>query len=512
MISTQANPVGIDALRSDGGLIHIRPVVPGDRDELVALDERVSLRSIYLRFFSGSRHTADVYLPALLEPPSPDHRALVATVGETIVAVAAYDRLDDSSAELGLLVDDSRHHEGIGTLLVEHLAALARIDGLRKLDAVVLAENHGMIKLITSLGFAASRTHEYDTITFILDIDAGDAARDAVHRRDRISEVASMRAILAPRSVAVIGAGVRPNSAGHEILRNILQGGFTGELYAVNPRHENVLGVICVPTARDLPVAPDLAIVVVPAAHVHDVVVDCGERGARAIVLVTAGFSELGADGQERQAAVLTAARKYGMRLVGPNCLGVVNTDPAVRLQATFARPVTTPGSFSLVSQSGALGVAVIAAAERRGIGVSQFVSVGNKADVSSNDLLLAWDQDPRTEVIGLYLESFGNPRRFARIARAVSASKPIIAIKAGRSVAGQRAGQSHTAAAAASETVVDALFDEAGVLRVDGMPQLLDVVAVMTGQPAMRGPRVAVVGNSGDRKSWLPTRSPRPV
>lgn len=318
------------------------------------------------------------------------------------------------------------------------------------------------------------------------------------HLSDDRDTADRLGSLLAPRSVAVVGASPHPGAVGHELLRNILGGGFTGAVYAVNPKYDAVLGVSCVASPELLPDPVDLAVVAVPAGQVADVVRGCGARGVRSLALLTAGFSETGPDGRARQSEVTALARKHGMRLIGPNCLGLLNTDPAVRLNATFAALPMRDGDLGLVSQSGALGIAVVAAAARCGLGIAQFVSVGNKADVSGNDLLLAWEHDPRVRVIALYLESFGNPRRFARIARRVSRRVPIVAIKAGRSAAGQRAGQSHTAAAAASDDVVDALFGQAGVIRVGTIEQMLDAARVLSAQPLPAGPRVAIVGNSG--------------
>lgn len=487
-----------DAVRTDGGLVHIRPAVPADEAALIALDHRASDRSIYYRFFTVSRHAADTYVGRLLRPSSADHRALVALIGGDIVGVASFERLTDTSAEIAVLIDDQAQHKGIGTLLIEHLADVARQRGVTRFVADVLAANRAMIDVIRGLGFVVASRIEDGTVHVTFDLDQSPALLAAIDSRDRAADTASMRPLLCPRSLAVIGAGTRPRSVGHEVLRNILDGGFTGTIHVVNPHRDSVLGVASVPSARDLPTAPHLAIVAVPAAQVPDVVEACGERGARGVVLLTAGFGELGEAGESQQRAVLSAARRYGMRLIGPNCLGLVNPDPTVRLNATFAPVTLRLGSLGLVSQSGALGIAVLAAAERRGLGLSQFVSVGNKADVSGNDLLLAWERDDRTKVIALYLESFGNPRKFARIARRVSGTKPIIAIKSGRSAAGQRAGRSHTAAAASADTVIDALFRHAGVLRVDTMEQMLDVAQLLTDQPLLHGRRVAIIGNSG--------------
>jgi acyl-CoA synthetase (NDP forming) len=282
------------------------------------------------------------------------------------------------------------------------------------------------------------------------------------------------------------------------VLHNILDAGFTGNVYVVNPNRPNVQGLPCVPTAAELPEAPDLAVIALPAGQVLDAVRACGERGGRSAILLGSGFGESGADGVQLQDAVLRAARDYGMRLVGPNCIGVLNTDPTVRLDATFARLSRRPGNVAVLAQSGAFGIAVLHAMDEFGLGVSQFVSVGNKADVGGNDLLLAWERDSHTDVIAMYLESVGDPRRFARIAGQVARRKPILAIKSGRTEVGRRAGRSHTAAAASSDVAIDALFRRSGVLRMQSMGELVDTARLLAGQPLPTGPRVAIVGNSG--------------
>jgi acyl-CoA synthetase (NDP forming)/RimJ/RimL family protein N-acetyltransferase len=488
----------VDALGTHGGLVHLRPVQESDREALLALHARASNESIYYRFFTVSRHAADVYLERLLRTAADDHQTLVALVGGDMVGVAGFEPLNTTTAEFAVLVEDTEQHEGIGTLLIEHLASMARHRGIRRFVADVLGQNTAALRMIRGLGFEVSADTEYGTTHLSFDLEPRARVVAAIDARDQVADVASLHPLLAPRSVAVIGASVRPRAVGHEVLRHILDGGFTGSVYAVNPQHESVLGVPCVASPQELPVAPDLALVAIPADGVPDVVRACGERGVRGVVLLTAGFGETGTAGEALQREVLAVARRYGMRMIGPNCLGVLNSDPAVRLNATFAALPMRPGRLGLVSQSGALGIAVLAAAQRRGLDVAQFVSVGNKADISGNDLLLAWERDDHVAVIGLYLESFGNPRKFARIARRVAHSKPIIAIKAGRSLAGQRAGRSHTAAAAASDAVVDALFTQAGVLRVDSMEQLVDVSRLLLDQPLPAGPRLAILGNSG--------------
>lgn len=491
-------PIDTYALRTNGGMVRIRSAGPTDRDALVALNAAASDRSLYLRFFAVNRLAADSYVDVLLQPASPRHHALVAEVDSTVIGVVALDWDSDDSAEIGLLIADAHQQEGIGTLLLEHLAALARRVGIKQFVAEVLTGNNAMVHALHNLGFAFTAEVEAGVTRYLIDLDPSEAMVSAMDSRDRIAELASLRPLLRPASVAVIGAGNRERSVGHQVLRNIVQGGYAGSVYVVNPGHSQVLGVPCFPSAEELPVAPDLAVIAVPAEKVLQTAIDCGRRGAGALLVLSSGFGESGAHGSAEQDRLVAITRQYGMRLVGPNCLGLINTDATVKLNATFAPLSLTPGGLALVSQSGALGIAVLRASERVGLGISQFVSVGNKADVSGNDLLMCWEADERTQVIGLYLESFGNPRRFARIARRVSRTKPILAIKAGRSEAGQRAGQSHTAAAASSDVVVDALFDQAGVVRVDTMEQLLDAVRALSDQPLPDGPRVGIIGNSG--------------
>ena len=305
-------------------------------------------------------------------------------------------------------------------------------------------------------------------------------------------------ALLRPRSVAVIGASRAPGSIGGVLFGNLLAKGFAGPVYPVNPNAAFVHSVRAYPSVEALPEAPDLAIVVVPAPHVAAAVEACGKRGVRAVVVVSAGFREVGDEGAARERELLSIVRRHGMRLVGPNCLGVLNREEAVRLDATFAPAWPPSGGVAFSSQSGALGLAILEYASEIGIGISQFVSVGNKADVSGNDLLEFWEKDAGTRVILLYLESFGNPRRFLEIARRVGRDKPILAVKSGRTLAGRRAASSHTGALAGADTAVDALCAQSGVIRTDTIEELFDVGMVLAHQPPPRGPRVGIVTNAG--------------
>jgi acetyl coenzyme A synthetase (ADP forming)-like protein len=490
--------VGIDAVRTDGTLVHLRAATPDDLAALTLLHERASERSLYLRFFGLGHEPARQHVPLLASDGSAEHGALVAELDDRLVGVAEFKRVSDADAEIALLVEDAQQGSGIGTLLTEHLAQIARSYGYRRFLAEALAENTNVLRLLVDLGLPVRRSYTNGTVTLTIDLELDATAMAASDRREALADAASLRALLAPRSVAVVGASTRSNSVGHQVLRNIVDAGFTGLVYAVNPHCDSVLGVPAVANPADLPVAVDLAVVAVPASQVPGVVAACGRRGVRGLVLLSSGFGETGPAGRDLEGEVLELARRFGMRLIGPNCLGVLNTDPQVRLNATFAALPMQAGALGLASQSGALGIAVAEAAARSGVGVAAFVSVGNKADVSGNDLLMSFEHDPRVKVIALYLESFGNPRKFARIARRISATKPIIAIKGGRTPAGERAGRSHTAAAASSNVVVDALFEQAGVLRVDTMPELLDAARVLATQPVPAGPRLAIVGNSG--------------
>ena len=305
-------------------------------------------------------------------------------------------------------------------------------------------------------------------------------------------------AVFRPRSVAVVGASPRPDSLGGVILANLLARGFHGPVYPVHPTAKSVHSVRAWPSIDALPEAPDLAIIVLPAARVEAAVETCGARGVKAVDVISAGFRETGPAGAARERALVRIARQYGMRLVGPNCLGVLNRDEDIRLDATFAPAWPPSGPVAFSSQSGALGLAILEYASRIGIGISQFASVGNKADVSGNDLVEWWGRDPETRVILLYLESFGNPRRFLEVAGRVGRDKPIVAVKSGRTRAGVRAAASHTGALAGADTAVDALCAQSGVVRVNTIEELFDVGMLLAHQPAPRGRRIGIVTNAG--------------
>jgi acyl-CoA synthetase (NDP forming)/GNAT superfamily N-acetyltransferase len=489
---------GIDALLMDGRIVHVRPVSEEDREALSELYTRVSPRSRYLRFFTAGI-SIDREVQRLVAP-SDDHVVLLAEHDGLAVGVASYEILNSSQAEIALLVDDAWQGDGIGSLLIEHLAAVARRAGIQELVGDVLATNVTMLRTSTGLAPGIARDHGEDpeVVRVHIPTQPDERALAAAGVRDRTAEHNSLRPLLAPASVAVIGVSRSRSGVGHEILHSVLAGGFTGRTYVVNPHAKTIDGLDCYPSISAIPERVDLAIVAVPAASVDQVIEECGTAHAGAAVVLSAGFGEVGASGAAIESRLLASARRHDVRVVGPNCIGLINTDPWVRLNATFAPNTPVPGHLAVASQSGAVGIAILDSAERSGVGISTFVSLGNKIDVSTNDLLSYWYDDVSTRAVALYVESFGNPRRFTWLARALSTRKPILVVKSGRSTGGRRAGASHTAAAAAPDVVVDALFRQAGVLRMNTLGELLDAARLLTEQPLPAGDRVAIVGNAG--------------
>lgn len=486
-----------DVVLADGGTVRLRPLRASDDDRLVGLYSRMSEASRYFRFFSAVPASMAGHLERLRELDYERRFALVAELGDVVVAAAGYVRQGDDEAEVAFAVQDDQQGRGLGTILLEHLSAAAREHGIRRFVAEVLAANHKMLRVFTDAGFDIHRAHEHGTVEVTFDIAPTPASLEAQYVREHASEARSVARLLAPRTVAVIGASRAPGSIGHAILRNLLEGDFAGSVYPVNPNATSVGGVRSYPSVLDVPDHVDLAVIAVPAPAALEVVQDCVRKGVHGLVVISAGFAEV-PGGHDREREVVTLARRNGVRVIGPNCMGVVNTHPDVRMTATFAPFAPTQGRIGFASQSGGLGIALLARAAERGLGVSTFVSMGNKADVSSNDLLQYWEDDPDTDVILLYLESFGNPRKFARLARRIARHKPIVAVKSGRTPAGARGTASHTAALASPDVAVDALFDQAGVIRVDTLQELFDTATLLAHQPLPAGRRVAIVSNGG--------------
>ena len=490
---------GSDVLLSDGSTAHLRRLAPEDGPAVADLHGRLSRESVWLRYFSSRPILTDGEIGLLTRTGDPDHVALGAERNDRLIGVAQYDREAGSDdAEVAFVVEDAFQGKGLGTLLLEQLASIGRRHGISRFVALTLAVNRQMLSVFVNAGFAHRTTRDHDVIRVVMDIAPTPEAIAALEERDRQAVVRSMERILRPRSVAVLGASRRPGTIGHELVRNLVGGGFEGPVFPVNPRAAHVASLPCWPSIDAVPGDVDLAVVAVPAAAVEEAVDACGNRHVGGLVIVSSGFAETGPEGAKAERALARLAHRHGMRIVGPNCFGVLNTDPATSMNATFAPDPPTAGRFGFVSQSGGLGIAILAEARQRGFGLSSFVSMGNKADVSGNDLLAWWEQDDRTDVVLLYLESFGNPRKFARLARRIGRVKPIVAVKGGRSAVGRRAASSHTAALASPEEVVEAMCHQTGVVRVDTIEELFDVAQVLAAQPFAAGPRLAVISNSG--------------
>jgi acyl-CoA synthetase (NDP forming)/GNAT superfamily N-acetyltransferase len=495
-MTVQAGPSAY-ALLTDGTTVEIRPARPDDFDAVRDLHAKMSPENLYLRFFSMSQVAAEREAQRICREPAPGRGALLALLDGRVVGCGSYEAgAGSESAEVAMSVADDLHNRGVGTLLLEHLISLARSRGIRTFVAETLTENALMLQVFANAGLRAHRTLEdgvYD-LRFPLpggDGDTGiDTYLDAVAERERSADVASLAHLLTPDSVAVIGASRRPRSVGRAILQNIIDDGYAGRVYAVNPGAAELGGVPCVPSAAVLPEQVDLAIIAVPAAAVIDVAEDCGRRGVKALVVTTSGLDDAA------RAELLGICRRHGMRLVGPTSFGVANT--AISLDATFAARHPRPGIAGLAAAStGGTGFVLLEHLSRLGIGISSLVSLGEKDDVSTTDMLLWWESDPATKLALLYLESFGNPRKFARTARAVSRAMPVLIVNAGRAPAGLRLAAARAAAEVAPQLTRQALFEQAGMIAAANLGELLDAATLLASQPVPAGPRVGVVSNT---------------
>ncbi|GAA1480574.1 bifunctional GNAT family N-acetyltransferase/acetate--CoA ligase family protein [Gordonia sinesedis] len=533
-----------DVLAADGGVVHLRPIVPDDADRVVAFHAGLSERTRYMRYFGP---TPTLPPREVVRMTTVDHRervALVAELGGEIIAIGLYEGLQfdgkPTSAEVAFVVADAHQGRGLGPILLEHLAGAAAENGFTRFEAEVLSENPNMVAVFRDAGYQISRSFDGSTVHVEFLIDPTEALLSVRNARERASEARSVANLLRPTSVAVIGASTDPRKVGNALLANIIAGGFTGPVYPVNgpsangdpddgtdadagadgvtggagsgatgaaargrrphtrsgERPHSVRGIRAYETVRDIPDPVDLAVVAVPAAVVDDVLDDCLAKGVRTLVVVSSGFGESGEAGLESERRLVEQVREHGMRLVGPNALGVANNDRDIALNATLAPRIPADGRVGFFCQSGALGIAILDTAARRQIGLSTFVSAGNRADVSGNDLLQYWDTDPATDVVLLYLESFGNPRKFSRIARRVSHSKPIVAVKSGKgALTPVRAARS--SAASLDDQVAQMVLEQAGVIQVDTIPELFDCATIFAYQPLPRGPRTRIIGNS---------------
>ncbi|QTE01401.1 bifunctional GNAT family N-acetyltransferase/acetate--CoA ligase family protein [Streptomyces cyanogenus] len=501
-----------DVVLRDGGTARIRPITVDDADRLVSFYEQVSDESKYYRFFAPYPRLSAKDVHRFTHHDFVDRVGLAATVGGEFIATVRYDRIGTDGmpasapadeAEVAFLVQDAHQGRGVASALLEHIAAVARERGIRRFAAEVLPANTKMIKVFTDAGYTQKRSFEDGVVRLEFDLEPTDRSLAVQRAREQRAEARSVRRLLAPGSVAVVGVGRVPGGVGRSILGNIRDAGYTGGLYAVNKVFPEDLkeidGVPAHRSVRDIDGPVDLAVVAVPAEQVPAVVAECGEHGVQGLVVLSAGYAESGPEGHERQRALVRAARAYGMRIIGPNAFGVINTAPDVRLNASLAPEMPRPGRIGMFAQSGAIGIALLSRLHRRGggvtgvTGVSTFVSAGNRADVSGNDVLQYWYDDPETDVVLMYLESIGNPRKFTRLARRTAAAKPLVVVQGTGT-----APQGHAVRATRLPyATVSALLRQAGVIRVDTITELVDAGLLLARQPLPAGPRVAILGNS---------------
>jgi len=490
----------VDVVLRDGSTIGLRPVRPSDEASLREFFDRLDPDSQSFRFFSGAANLGQI-AQEMARVDYVSRYGIVASRGEEgpPIGHGVYIEMEHGQAEVAFAVAEGLQGQGLGTILLAHLAEVAAENGIDTFVAEVLPQNHRMIEMFRESGFPAEVRSDADAIRVELPTSLSAEAIASFEDRDRLAAVAAVRAFLEPRSIAVVGASRRADSVGGSVLRNLQASGFAGALHAVNPAATEVQGIAALASVEDIPGEVELAIIAVPSSKALDVAHQCAAKGVRALVVLSAGFSESGEEGARRERELLDACRTAGMRLIGPNCLGVLNTDPEHSLNATFAPGTPPAGDVGFVTQSGALGLALIDLAAEKGVGVSSFASVGNRADITANDLLEFWEEDPRTRVALLYIESFSDPRRFSRVARRIGRRKPIVAVKSGRSGSGARAAGSHTGALlAASDRATDALFEQCGVIRAETLAELLDVSSLISTQPLPRGARVGILTNAG--------------
>lgn len=496
-------PESLEVILRSGHSLKVRPIRPDDKKRLEAFFYRLSPRTRYLRFQYAKDHITDEELRYFTEVVPPSRYAYVALTGEgeaeRIVAVGRWDRLPDPKrAEVAFAVEDNSQHGGIGTILLEELAKAASSHGIRSFVARVLPENERMAMVLSESGFKTNQRLADGVYEITIDLTAQEEHEKRQAGREHTARSAGVRKVLYPKRVAVIGASRDPESVGGAIFRNLLRDGFAGIVFPVNPRADSIAGVMCYKSVAEIPSEIDVAVIVVPAIKVIEAVDECGRKGVKGLVIISAGFGEAGPDGIARERVLREKALSYGMRVIGPNCLGILNNNPDVRLNATFSPVTPPPGNLSIGTQSGALGLALLDHAKAINLGIAHFVSFGNRMDISTDDLLEFWEDDENTDVIVLYQESFGDPRKFGRIARRVSHKKPIIAVKAGRSAVGAKAASSHTGALAASDVAVDALFRHSGVIRVTTIEEMFNAAEVLTHQPLPKGANVAILTNAG--------------
>lgn len=486
----------------DGSSLHLRPILLSDEDRLMALFGRLSKQSIYLRFHHVLTRLSREEAQRFCTVDYNNTFALVATLGERneerIIAVGRYARHPGANrAQIAFEVEDKYQGLGIGSHLLDQLACIAREKGISHFEAEVLAENKDMMNVLINSGFKMQRQVQGSTYLGILDLSPNEIVEQKSWEREKVASLASLRAFLNPRSVAVIGASRKPNTIGNFVFRNLIQQDFKGTVYPVNPNSDSIAAVRAYPTVSHIPGDVDLAIIIIPAEYVQQVIEDCAHKNVKGVVIVSAGFSDVGPEGAEREQQLLKTVRSYGMRMLGPNCMGMINTNPEVNLNATFSTVFPPHGKIAFAIQGGVLGSAILMFTTGLNLGLSTFVSIGNRADISSNELLQYWEDDPDTDVVLLYLESFGNPRKFTRIARSITSKKPVVAVTSNWTSAIPRAITSQTAAMATEQAATEALFKQAGILRVNTLEDLFNAGSLLANQPLPAGNKVAIISNA---------------
>ncbi len=482
-----------DVLLADGGTMHLRPIRPDDGALLVAFHERQSAESIYYRYFSPRPVLSEADVERLTTVDHVDRVAFVGLIGSALVGVARYDRYPTTEvAEVAFFTDEAQRGRGVATILLEYLAAAAREAGLSGFVAQVLPENRRMLSVFSRAGFDVHSAFSDGVIEVELGIEPTDEARRLVSERAQRSYARSIHRLLAPGTVAVVGASRRPDAIGHLVFRSLLDNGFTGKVVPVNPSVDHIDGIATIDSVVHSPDDIDIAIICVPRAAVPGVVADCARRHVHGLVIITAGFADAGPVGATAQDGVVAMARRSGMRVLGPNSMGVINTDPDTAMQATFVEVRPRPGRIGVSSQSGTLGAAIIQHAARRGLGISTFVALGNQSDVTNSDMLGYWEDDDATDQVLLYLQSFGDPSAFARATRRLARTKPVVAVKSGGSLPLGDPGSGLPPTAN-----VDVLLAQIGLIRVDTLTELLDVATVLDRQPVPRGRRLAILSNA---------------
>ncbi|KAA0919782.1 bifunctional GNAT family N-acetyltransferase/acetate--CoA ligase family protein [Dietzia sp. ANT_WB102] len=480
-----------DVLGSDGRAVRVRPILPNDAEKISRFHISLSDRTRYLRYFGSHDVLSERELDRMTNVDYRDRMAFVAELGAEVIGMAIYERLPNSTfAEVAFTISDQHQGRGLGSIFLEHLAGAAAECGIDHFEAEVLSENRSMIQVFRRAGYEISRSFDGSTLHLEFAIDPTEALTNVRNSREAAAEARSLARVLNPGSVAVIGASDQVGKIGHTVLRNLIGSGFSGPVYPVNSDARSVQSVRAYASVRDIPDPVDLAVVAVPAASMSEVLDDCLSKGVSTLVVISAGFSDVGSAGVVSERRLVSEARAHGMRVVGPNALGVINTSADVQLNATLAEFVPGPGRTGFFCQSGALGIAILAAAARRGLGLSTFVSAGNRADVSGNDLLQYWDTDTATEVVLLYLESFGNPRKFSRIARRVARNKPVVVVR--RAVDDLESGVEGLTANA-----IGGLFRDSGLIQVDSITDMFDTATLLAYQPLPAGGRLGIVGNS---------------